>query len=65
MRSWRALLYWIVSTLIISLAFLVAASIAVMRAPYSPATDSIRARYTWVVTWRGSSAARIASGLGS
>ena len=65
MRSWRALLYWIVRTLIISLAFLVAASIAVIRAPYSPATDSIRARYTWVVTWRGSSEARIASGLGS
>jgi hypothetical protein len=28
----------------------VAASIAVMRAPYSPATDSISARYTCVVT---------------
>jgi hypothetical protein len=65
MRSWRALLYWIVSTPIISFAFLVAASIAVMRAPYSPATDSMSARYTWVVTCRGRSAARIASGLGS
>src|SRR5207248_8904356 len=42
--SWRALLYWIVRTSIISLAFLVAASMAVMRAPYSPASDSISAR---------------------
>ena len=44
MRSWRALLYWMVSTPIISLAFLVAASMAVIRAPCSPATDSISAR---------------------
>src|SRR5262245_14031518 len=43
MRSWRALLYWMVSTSIISLAFLVAASMAVMRAPYSPASDSMSA----------------------
>src|SRR5712691_4383783 len=44
MRSWRALLYWMVSRLIISRAFFEAASIAVMRAPYSPAADSMRAR---------------------
>src|SRR5581483_9241265 len=43
-RSWRALLYWIVSTSIMSSAFLVAASMAVIRAPYSPASDSISAR---------------------
>src|SRR5262249_27547309 len=42
--SWRALLYWMVRTSIISLAFLVAASMAVIRAPYSPARDSISAR---------------------
>src|SRR6266446_1271127 len=42
--SWRALLYWIVRTSIISLAFVVAASMAVMRAPCSPAADSMRAR---------------------
>src|SRR2546425_1991261 len=48
--SWRALLYWIVRTSIISLAFLVAASMAVMRAPYSPARDSISARYTCMRT---------------
>ncbi len=64
-RSWRALLYWIVRMSIISLAFLVAASIAVMRAPYSPASDSISARYTCIRTWRGSRSSRIASGLGS
>src|SRR5216683_156678 len=42
MRSWRALLYWMVSRLIISRAFFEAASIAVIRAPYSPAADSMR-----------------------
>src|SRR5262245_58412185 len=63
--SWRALLNWIVRTSIISLAFFVAASIAVMRAPYSPASDSMRARNTWVRTCRGSSSSRIARGSGS
>src|SRR6266850_5390334 len=63
--SWRALLNWIVKTSIISLAFFVAASIAVMRAPYSPASDSMRARKTWVRTCRGSSSSRIALGFGS
>src|SRR5437867_1558854 len=63
--SWRALLYWIVRTSIISFAFFVAASIAVMRAPYSPASDSKRARNTWVRTCRGSSSSRIAFGFGS
>src|SRR5215510_9987488 len=42
-----------VRTSIISLAFFEADSIAVIRAPYSPATDSMRARNTRVVTWRG------------
>src|SRR5262245_46234661 len=63
--SWRALLYWIVRTSIISFAFFVAASIAVMRAPYSPASDSISARKTCVRTWRGNSSSRIAVGSGS
>src|SRR5437773_1888256 len=63
--SWRALLYWMVRTSIISFAFFVAASIAVIRAPYSPARDSMRARKTWVRTWRGSRSPRIASGDGS
>src|SRR5919201_4382233 len=58
--SWRALLYWMVRTSIISLAFLVAASMAVIRAPYSPASDSISARYTCLRTWRGSRSPRIA-----
>src|SRR5262249_56912324 len=58
--SWRALLYWIVRTSIISFAFLVAASMAVMRAPYSPAKDSISARKTCMRTWRGSRLLRIA-----
>ena len=43
-RSCRALLYWMVRSPIISWAFLLAASIAVMRAPCSPAFDSRRAR---------------------
>ena len=38
--AWRALLYWSVSDRIISLAFLVAESMAVMRAPSSLACDS-------------------------
>ena len=38
--AWRARLYWRVSFKIISLAFLVAASMAVMRAPSSLACDS-------------------------
>src|SRR5207247_108047 len=48
--SWRALLYWIVRISIMSFAFLVAASMAVMRAPYSPASDSISARNTCMRT---------------
>src|SRR5207237_218745 len=60
--SWRALLYWIVRISIMSLAFLVAASMAVIRAPYSPASDSISARNTCMRTWRGSRSARIAAG---
>src|SRR2546425_104764 len=63
--SWRALLNWIVRTSIISFAFFVAASIAVMRAPYSPASDSMSARKTCVRTCRGSSSSRIAFGFGS
>jgi hypothetical protein len=63
--SWRALLYWIDKISIISLAFLVAASIAVMRAPYSPASDSMSARNTCMRTCRGSRSPRMACGLGS
>src|SRR5690242_5905393 len=63
--SWRALLYWIVRISIMSFAFLVAASMAVMRAPYSPASDSISARNTCIRTCRGSRSARIAGALGS
>src|SRR5262249_33521083 len=63
--SWRALLYWIVRTLMMSLAFFVAASMAVMRAPCSLAADSISARQTCMRTWRGSRSPRIAFALGS
>src|SRR5205823_4813284 len=63
--SWRALLYWMVRMSIISFAFLVAASMAVMRAPYSPASDSMSARNTCIRTWRGKRSARIAGALGS
>ena len=42
-RSWRALLNWSVRRSIISDAFRVALSMAVIRAPYSAARDSIKA----------------------
>src|SRR5438128_2273577 len=61
----RAWLYWMARPSIVSFAFFVAASIAVILAPSSPASDSMRARKTWVRTWRGSRSPRIASGDGS
>lgn len=53
--AWRARLYWSVSLPIMSLAFLVAESIAVMRAPNSLAWDSKRARRMAISRYIGTS----------
>src|SRR6266478_5694252 len=51
--AWRARLYWSESRPIISLALLVAESIAVIRAPCSDASDSSSARQICIASCRG------------
>src|SRR5512143_3997957 len=63
--AWRARLYWRGSIEIISSAFFVADSMALMRAPCSEAADSRRARHTCIARWRGTRSLRSASREGS
>ena len=61
--AWRARFMTSVSESIMSVALLVAESIAVMRAACSAATDSISARKIWMLTYFGSSARNNSSGV--
>src|SRR5262249_24541885 len=65
MAAWRARLYVRVSLSIASLAFLVAESMAVMRAPNSEAIDSSKARKIETSTYIGTKRSRSAARLGS
>src|SRR5207249_1368901 len=65
MAAWRARLYSRESRPMISVAFLVAESIAVMRAPCSLASDSSSARHICTASWRGRRCSSTSRRLGS